>query len=572
MGYLFKTQLVPVNKAQGIAAPAGIFAQLGINIATFDFTAQARPTEIAGSVHLTGGFLWQYDGERPVEQGFHVWPEDLKATPGTVAGGAMTAQAYFYAVTYEWTDAQGLLHRSAPSVPLAATITSENSVTLDIPTLRLTEKVGQNPVRIVVYRWSAGQQTYYQTSDVAVPLLNDPAVDSVTFLDKKADADILGDSILYTTGGVVEDLPAPACSAVTLFKSRLWVIDSEDPNLLWFSKQVIEAVPVEMSDLFTLYVPPTTGSQGSTGPSKCLAPLDDKLIIFKANAIYYLVGVGPDNTGANNDFIDPVFITSTVGCANPASIVFMPNGLMFQSDKGIWLLGRDLSTTYIGAPVEAYNSSKVLSAINVPATNQVRFTLDNGLTLMFDYFFGQWGVFKGIPGTSSTIYQGLHTFINSRGEAFQETPGLYLDGSSPVLLQFTTAWIKLAGLQGYQRAYFFYMLGNYLSPHKLDVSVAYDYDANPTQTTVITPDNYNLPYGIDSPYGGGSPYGGVGSIEQWRVFLTTQKCESIQISVKEMFDATLGTVAGAGLTLSGLDVVVGVKKSYKPLAGGRSTT
>lgn len=202
---------------------------------------------------------------------------------------------------------------------------------------------------------------------------------------------------------------------MTLFDTRLWLVDAEDQNLLWFSKQVIENTPVEMSDLFTFYIPPTTAAQGSTGPITALAPLDDKLIIFKSNAIYYINGTGPDNTGANNNYSQPIFITSTVGCANQQSIVFMPQGLMFQSDKGIWLLDRGLGTTYIGAPVEQYNSGLVESAQNIPETNQVRFILNTGVTLMYDYYYSQWGTFVNVPAISSCIFQNLHTFINSYG-------------------------------------------------------------------------------------------------------------------------------------------------------------
>ena len=136
--------------------------------------------------------------------------------------------------------------------------------------------------------------------------------------------------------------------------------------------------------------------------------------------------------------------------------MFQPQGLMFQSDKGIWLLGRDLSTQYIGAPVEAYNDNTVVAAINVPGTNQVRFTLDNGITLMYDYYVGQWATFNNIPAISSTLYQSLHTYINANGQVFQENEGSYLDGSKPVLMSFQTSWIHLAGVQGYERFYPFY--------------------------------------------------------------------------------------------------------------------
>jgi len=96
---------------------------------------------------------------------------------------------------------------------------------------------------------------------------------------------------------VAEDIGPPATKILALFDTRLWLVDAESPNTLWFSKQIIDSTPVEMSDLFTFYIAPTTSSQGSTGPTTALAPMDDKLIIFKGNAAYYINGQGPDNTG-----------------------------------------------------------------------------------------------------------------------------------------------------------------------------------------------------------------------------------------------------------------------------------
>ena len=83
-----------------------------------------------------------------------------------------------------------------------------------------------------------------------------------------------------------------------------------------------------------------------------------------------------------------------------------PQGLMFEfaSEAGnqIWTLGRDLSTQYTGAPVEGLTTNAtVKSAVNVPGTNQVRFTLDTGITLMYDYYYQQWGTFVNIPAISS---------------------------------------------------------------------------------------------------------------------------------------------------------------------------
>lgn len=571
IGYLFKDLIEAVNKNTNVPARSqvdGIYSQLGINLASFTIgTSNISVSEIAESLHLTGGFLTMFDGYTPVELGFFVWPDNVESPSQATMGGSMEALKYFYQVTYEWSDNQGNVHRSAPSIPIqvdiSGSMTSTNTITIDAPTLRLTYKTA-NPVKIVIYRWSGNQQTYYQTTSIETPILNDTTIDFVTFVDTNSDASILGNNIIYTNGGVIEDISPPACSDVTLFDDRLFLIDSED-GTLWFSKQVIPTTPVEMSDLFTIYIAPTIGASGSTGNAKCIFPMDDKLIIFKKDAIYYINGTGPDNAGGNNQYSQPIFITSTVGCENKRSIVLTPDGIMFQSDKGIWLLERNLQTTYIGAAVERYNSYAVVSAIAVPATNQVRFTLSGDVTLMFDYYYNQWGTFVGIPGISSALYQGLHTFINSFGQVYQETPNKFLDGSNPVQISLTTSWLNLAGLQGYERAYFFYLIGSYLSPHKLQVQVAFDYSPAPSQQSLIVPNNYGGTYGQASPYGSQNPYGGPPSLEQWKVFLQRQTCQSFQITINEIFDPFFGTIAGEGLTLSGLNFLVGIKKSYRPI-------
>lgn len=571
--YLFKDLIQAVNKDTDVAAgsqTAGIYSQTGINLGTVTFgTENLTTAEIGNNLLASGGFIRMFDGYLPVEQNFFVYPDSIEVTTSPT-GGSLIAQQYFYQVTYEWTDNQGNPFRSAPSVPVSVTATTgASSNTINIPTLRLTYKTS-NPVKIVIYRWSTAQQIYYQVTSISSPLLNDTTIDSVSYTDTLSDTAILGNNIIYTNGGVIENIAPPAASVMTLFQSRLFIVDAEDKNLLWFSKQVIPGVPVEMSDLLTIFVAPTTAAQGSTGPITALSALDDKLIIFKQNAIYYINGIGPDNTGNNNQFSEPVFITSTVGCVNGKSIVFMPNGLMFQSDKGIWLLGRDLSTTYIGSPVETYNTAEVLSALNIPATNQVRFTLNTGITLMYDYFYGQWGSFVGIPGISSTLYQSLHTYVNEAGEVFQETPGRYLDKTRPVLISFITGWMNLAGIQGLERAYSFFMIGQYISPHRLQVQMAYDYANGPSQTVYITPDNYSLPWGGEQLWGSGAYWGGQPTLEQWQVYFNQQKVQSFQISIQEVFDPSFDTVPGAGLTISGITLVVGAKKGNPTLKASRS--
>jgi hypothetical protein len=565
--------LASVNKKT--ALPSGtptnaIFTQTGISLAKFLITSVQYSSEIAKALHLTGGQLWEYDGVKPVEHGFQVWPENVIATTTTGSGG-LTAQLYNYVFTYEWTDNAGNLHRSAPSIPFQITTTTSSSTnTINVPTLRLTYKITPNPIRIVGYRWSTAQQEFFQFTSLTSPILNNPAIDSVTFTDTLADSAILGNTLLYTTGGVIENIAAPASIASALFKNRLFLIDAEDQNLLWYSKQVIENVPVEMSDLLTLFVAPTSGVQGSTGPMTALSAMDDKLIIFKRDAIYYLTGTGPDNTGAQNDFTDPIFITSSVGTTNPNSIVLVPAGIMFQSDKGIWMLGRDLNTTYIGAPVEGFNSQTVMSATSIPGTNQVRFVLANNVTLMYDYFFEQWATHTNIEAISATLYQGAHTYLNALGSVYQETKDSYLDGSSPVLMSLTTSWINIAGLQGFERFYEGLLLGTYFSPFTLNVSLAYNYNAGVTQAIQVQPDNFVPNWGGEALWGSNGPWGGPGNVFSARIFPEQQKCESFQVTINELYDPSFGQPPSQGLTLSGLALVVGMKRGFRTQKASRS--
>lgn len=562
VGYLQADSIQPVNKTQG-QSTTGVYLQAGASIAEFSTSDVPTTIELGGTLLIAAGLVSLYDGSEVVEQGFSLWPDEVETSTATT-GGSLVAQTYFYQATYEWTDAQGYLHRSAPSVPVEQVVpsgTSTNANTIYVPTLRLTQKVG---VRIVLYRWSTEQQTYYE----AATINNNPAANYVTFVDILADSSIIGNAILYTTGGVLEDIGAPPCNVMTIYRSRAMMLDAEDQNTIWFSKIVEEGTPVEMTDLQTIYCSPTIGSQGSTGPVTSLFAMDDKLVMFKKDGSYYESGQGPDATGANSDYTDPIYITSSVGCANPQSLVLIPTGqtpggIMFQSDKGIWLLGRDLSTSYIGFPVDGYNSLINTSAISIPGTNQIRISTDGGPTLMYDYFYNQWGTFS-TEVQSSCVVQGVHTTLDAYGRIRQESQGLYLDGSAPVLISFTTGWGNLAGLQAYQRAYFLLLEGTYFSPFVLNVGLSYDYVPTIIQNVTVLPQAPNTPFGSDPTFGAGYSFGGTNKGQfKPRIFLTQQRCQAFQVSVQEQYDSSYGIPAGQGFNLSGMTAIVGIKRGFR---------
>jgi hypothetical protein len=576
ISYLYKSELIPVSKEQDPTIPGGLYSVTGVNLLTLDLGPRnLSNADIGGSLFIAGGFLWQYDGDTLCEQGFNAWPEDITVTPSTT-GGSMADGTYFYQVTYEWTDASGYTHRSAPSLPVEAVVSGgggSGSVAIDIPTLRLTYK---RDVRIVVYRWATNQQVYYQTTPITSPFMNDPDVDDVTFTDTNNNATILGNPVLYTFGGALENTPGPATNSICLFKSRLLLINAEDKNVTTYSKEVLQSTSVDMSDFLTIYTSPTVGSQGSTGDTHVISSMDDKILFFKANAIYYTVGDGLNDLGNGDAFARPTLVTSVAGSENVNSVVSTPQGVMFQSNKGIWIIDRSLQTSYIGAPVEDYNGLTVTSALSIPGTNQIRFTLSSGEAVVYDYYYGRWGTFSNIGAISSVVYGNTQAVLTSLGVVRHETVNYYLDGNSPVLMGFTTAWMNLAGLQGFQRAKQVYLLGTWLSSHKLLVNISYDYENSPTQSLTLLPTNYAGTWGsgteeAQSEFWGQQAYwGGEGDREQYRIFLNRQKTQAFQLAVDEVYNPDQDMAAGAGLTFSGLNMVVGLKKGYVPLPASKS--
>lgn len=190
---------------------------------------------------------------------------------------------------------------------------------------------------------------------------------------------------------------------------------------------------------------------------------------------------------------------------------------------------------------------------------------------MYDYFFDQWGTYSNVSAISSTLYQNLHTYLTSSGWILQETPGVYLDVSTPVLTSWVTGWINPAGLRGFQRFYSFYFVGDYISPHVLQFGIAYDYNPGISQVVTVNPNNFTGTFGSDTIYGGSQYFGGVTNVEDWRIFPKKQKCQAFQISYNEYYDSSFGVQNGAGLELSGLCMTLGIKKSYAPSRASTST-
>jgi len=283
--------------------------------------------------------------------------------------------------------------------------------------------------------------------------------------------------------------------------------------------------------------------------------LDEKLVLFKQTSIYILTGDGPTDTGAQNDFLVPQQIASDVGCTEPESIVETPQGVMFKSAKGIYILSRALQVEYVGAKVEEFNALNVSGAVVVPDQNQVRFTTTQGRTLVYDYFFQVWTTFTNQESVSAVGWQNNFVFLKSNGEAWQES-AVYADNGSIIRTRISTQWFQTGGLQGYQRCYSGILLGEYIGEHRLRVRVAYDFEPFYREEFIMNPipvvngDVFGT--GI---YGSGSFGGGTG-VYQFDFKPARQKCQSMRLLIEDAFPDNEGTGA---FNITGLTLVIGIK-------------
>lgn len=547
-----------------------IFALVGVSANELRFDSDKTFLNVQlGELHIVGGILQAYDGISVVEHGFHLFPENV--TTGTnTTGGSMVAGTYQVCVCYEWTDNLGQIHRSAPSVPVTQVIpggTSTNTLTVATPTLRLTAKKSPRAdVRLVVYGTENGGTLFYRLTSISAPTYNDTTADTVTFTRTAADASIISNDLLYTTGGVIENIAAPSSSLITTYKNRVFLAGLDDKLAFWYSKEKIQGSPVEFTDSFVGRVDPFGGDVTAIGA------MDNYVVFFKKNAIFVFTGNGPNDTGAQSDYGQPQLVTTDAGCDNPNTVVVTPEGLMFKSTKGIYLLDRGLSVQYVGADVEDFNSKTITSSKLLSEKNEVRFTTSDDTCLVYNYYFkdergiGQWSTFTNHTAQDAEIWRNGFVFLRSTGGVWVQNSG-FSDNGVPIVLSLTTAWLSFAGIQGFERIYRMILLGEYRSEHTLMVEAGFDFNPSFTQSALIVlSDIYTISaYGEDSPYGSGSPYGGEYPLYQFKTHMTKQKCQSVRFKISDNQNAITGAY-GEGFNITNMALEVGIKGTLRKFA------
>jgi len=520
-----------------------------------DITAPFFSWQRGLSVYMGVGKLFQFSTKRLSEQGFSDYPQ-ISISQSASAGFLDLTKSYEYTAVYEWTNGKGEIFESATAIIKSTNYSAtDNTVQIKVtPPPWFTQKqlTGEIQTQYVkIYRTSADGNVFTLLTKIIHQYFT---IANLTFTDNGA-ADISQNELLYTSGGVLDNFPAPSSIVTTLHANRLFSVPSENVNSVYYSKPYQPGVGVGYSPYLYFTIEPRGGKITE------LASLDDKLLIFKRDYIYVVSGDGADATGNNINLSLPELVNSPVGCSEPNSIIRTPDGIMFKSLKGIYILDRSLAVQYIGADVEKYNSETIVNSALLLNENKVKFITEEGSILVYDYYYQTWSTENNLPSVSCAIYNASFVTLLQNGKIYLQKKDYYKRESSNYSVLVQTGWLSFSKLQDYKRIYEMLFLGDLKGEHVIRVSISYDYVDTVRDYVYFDP---KQSLGIKNAYGIGSygeilPYGGdFTSLYQFRLKFPRQKVQAISLTFEDVFD-NVGSENGNSFSISDIQFVVGLK-------------
>lgn len=421
---------------------------------------------IGDACYVAGPVLRSWDGEIYGE----VVPPVKQAMPTltevNLGSGLLVNGTYSYVCVPEYIDSFGKLHRGVPSTPASVTVGSgPSSVKVDLedymPSSYFSYPTDSKARRwrLAIYRLVSG--TYHLIQRVV--MTNGTGT---TYTDNTVDATVQNNEVLYTTGGVLANEPPPTMLAITADERRIMGISRQEPTKIVYSKELQEGIAPEFNAALSFFV---------DEPAKAVASLDDRWIIFGEYNTYAVVGDGANATGFGG-FSPPERIVEGVGCTNPLSVVNIPQGIVFQHNEKLYLLGRDFGVVDLTDAIED-ETAATLRAVHHSNQRRVYFVgLNTNLIHVLDYSFGDIRFYTWTHSDTAFFVEFLDAAIRndtlfllgrnsvSGGKAQLYTVDATVDtdtagNAAQVVGQYTTGWFKGAGHFGGQRIWNVRLLG-----------------------------------------------------------------------------------------------------------------
>ena len=513
------------------------------------------PVEFADELLLPGPQAVTFTRDRFVAQGIELAPESPLVTSVNNGSGVMApGDAHCYAIVWSVLDARGNRIRSIVSIPTAAVTVAggHNALQLVIPQLRMTSHdVVLEEIYRDYYFTDPGTGNRIRSSelrkitvdqqsigDARVPLYNNPAADTATFVDTVTDAACAIGAPLYTADGTLDFFPCPPHSTGCVFGDRVFVGGYDNRVYYSFSKVPGQALAFNQDQFFITL--PT--SQRVTA----LQPLDNRLFIFGETRIFYVDG-GVDTfysangqSGGNPIPIELKFQNGCTGRAWPIT-----QGIVYHSSAGgLWLLTRGLENVYLGSPVEDDMTGASVLDIAVDENQRIGFLTGANL-IVYDQVVGVWSTWPlPKPGVALASWRGKFVFADNEAtqNTYEQTAGAYDDNGAVIQTRVKVDDIATADVHGFQVLWELAAFGEWKGAHRFNMDLTYDGADAVSETFARTFSAALRPYRFDTP--------------------TPRKTECSSVGI-EVYDTFPDGVPSQGFALESLGLYCGVERGKK---------
>lgn len=371
--------------------------------------------------------------------------------------GALTAQTTYQYVQYiETVDSDGNVWRSPPSQPLSVTMAANTANNITMPQWA-TQRFGQR-YRAILLRVSANGFVFRRITSFQGAF----GVTSFTFNDTLADTAIATGDVLYTTGETPTAI-TPRASHVMTAKDRLWLVNADFRTELWASKNLRPGRQPEFTNTNVNDIDDNYGD--ITG----LSTIDDNLVVFKRNAVYFVNGDGLADDGSGTNF-GIVMVSGDVGAIPGSPIVQAGDAIYFVSDRGIMSIDRGGNVQPVGRDVDRFinqpliqTPERIWDGVYVPSKNEVRFVTDNYVlvhnrkfattaTIAANSTGSYWSRWNFAGGRRTLLINNQQVIIKSDGTVWREGDQTQLtDQGAAIAGVIRSSWIRPQGLEGFLR-------------------------------------------------------------------------------------------------------------------------
>jgi hypothetical protein len=207
-----------------------------------------------------------------------------------------------------------------------------------------------------------------------------------------------------------------------VFQDLAFVIGPD--SAVSFSLPGSASSPFAFNEGFTMTVPSHDEVVG-------LAALDGRLVFLCSGSFWFANSdTFLDATGAG-DIPTPQQLPITHGCTGVFAVI--PDGVVYASSAGgFYLLGRDLTSSYIGAAVEDEMLGATIISIATDQNQRVYFLTSTNKILVYDITFKGWFVWTP-PTTALVLAVWKGQLVYSDGsDVFVLTPGQVADNPGAV--------------------------------------------------------------------------------------------------------------------------------------------